>query len=127
MAEFEILAIGLDEADAPARFAKSFRETGFAILKDHSFRIYLTDYENFSIRGEVSCSINTRSHVFQCRKVSMIFKNCFKIIRTVQHTFLIKSMFMNILDKKVNCILCVCNLIKTDYYNMQPMRKHIVW
>ena len=36
MAEFEILAIGLDEADAPARFAKSFRETGFAILKDHN-------------------------------------------------------------------------------------------
>lgn len=36
MAEFEILAIGLDEPDAPARFAKSFRETGFAILKDHS-------------------------------------------------------------------------------------------
>ena len=36
MAGFEILAIGLDEADAPARFAKSFRETGFAILKDHN-------------------------------------------------------------------------------------------
>lgn len=36
MAEFEILAIGLDEADAPARFAKSLRETGFAILKDHT-------------------------------------------------------------------------------------------
>ncbi len=36
MAEFEILAIGLDEADAPAKFAKSFRETGFAIIKDHN-------------------------------------------------------------------------------------------
>ena len=35
MAEFEILAIGLDEVDAPAKFAKSFRETGFAIIKDH--------------------------------------------------------------------------------------------
>ena len=36
MAEFEILAIGLDEVDAPAKFAKSFRETGFAIIKDHN-------------------------------------------------------------------------------------------
>ncbi len=36
MAEFEILAIGLDDPDAPARFAKSLRETGFAILKDHT-------------------------------------------------------------------------------------------
>ena len=36
MAEFEILAIGLDEVDAPAKFAKSFRETGFAIIKDNN-------------------------------------------------------------------------------------------
>ena len=36
MAEFEILAIGLDEVDAPAKFGKSFRETGFAIIKDHN-------------------------------------------------------------------------------------------
>jgi len=36
MAEFEILAIGLNEVDAPAKFAKSFRETGFAIIKDHN-------------------------------------------------------------------------------------------
>ena len=36
MAEFKILAIGLDEVDAPAKFAKSFRETGFAIIKDHN-------------------------------------------------------------------------------------------
>lgn len=36
MAEFEILAIGLNEEDAPQRFAKSLRETGFAILKDHT-------------------------------------------------------------------------------------------
>lgn len=36
MAEFEILAIGLDEVDAPAKFTKSFRETGFAIIKDHN-------------------------------------------------------------------------------------------
>lgn len=36
MAEFEILAIGLGEVDAPAKFAKSFRETGFAIIKDHN-------------------------------------------------------------------------------------------
>ena len=35
MSDFEILAIGLNEPDAPARFAKSLRETGFAILKDH--------------------------------------------------------------------------------------------
>jgi len=36
MAEFEILAIGLNDADAPQKFAKSLRETGFAILKDHT-------------------------------------------------------------------------------------------
>tara|TARA_R110002124_G_scaffold52394_7_gene150891 strand:- start:221 stop:1054 length:834 start_codon:yes stop_codon:yes gene_type:complete len=36
MSEFEILAIGLNDEDAPARFAKSLRETGFAILKDHN-------------------------------------------------------------------------------------------
>lgn len=36
MSDFEILAIGLNDKDAPARFAKSLRETGFAILKDHA-------------------------------------------------------------------------------------------
>ena len=41
MAEFEILAIGLDEVDAPAKFAKSFRETGFAIIKDQIGRAHV--------------------------------------------------------------------------------------
>lgn len=35
MSDFEILAISLTDPEAPAKFAKSFRETGFAILKDH--------------------------------------------------------------------------------------------
>lgn len=35
MTEFSVLAISPKEPDAPAQFAKSLRETGFAILKDH--------------------------------------------------------------------------------------------
>ncbi|GHA44803.1 oxidoreductase [Amylibacter ulvae] len=35
MSEFDVLAISPKDADAPAKFAKSLRETGFAILKDH--------------------------------------------------------------------------------------------
>lgn len=35
MTEFSVLAISPKDADAPAKFAKSLRETGFAIIKDH--------------------------------------------------------------------------------------------
>ncbi|MEM7241017.1 MAG: 2OG-Fe(II) oxygenase family protein [Pseudomonadota bacterium] len=35
MAEFDVLAISPKDADAAQKFAKSFTETGFAIIKDH--------------------------------------------------------------------------------------------
>lgn len=35
MAEFEVLAVSPKEPDAAERFAKSLRETGFAVIKDH--------------------------------------------------------------------------------------------
>ncbi|MEO1561960.1 MAG: 2OG-Fe(II) oxygenase family protein [Pseudomonadota bacterium] len=35
MADFEVLSVSLKDADAPQKFAKSLRETGFAVLKDH--------------------------------------------------------------------------------------------
>lgn len=35
MAEFEVLAVSPNDPDAPERFAKSLRETGFAVIKDH--------------------------------------------------------------------------------------------
>lgn len=35
MSEFEVLAISPNEANAAERFAKSLRETGFAVIKDH--------------------------------------------------------------------------------------------
>lgn len=36
MSEFEVLAVSLTEPDAAERFAKSLRETGFAVIKDHA-------------------------------------------------------------------------------------------
>ncbi len=39
MAEFEVLAVGLHEPDAAQRFAKSLRETGFAVIKDHDINM----------------------------------------------------------------------------------------
>lgn len=35
MAEFEVLAVSPKDPDAAERFAKSLRETGFAVIKDH--------------------------------------------------------------------------------------------
>ena len=35
MAEFEVLAVSPKEPGAAERFAKSLRETGFAVIKDH--------------------------------------------------------------------------------------------
>ena len=35
MAEFEVLAVSPKDEDAAERFAKSLRETGFAVIKDH--------------------------------------------------------------------------------------------
>ena len=35
MAEFEVLAVSPKDADAAEKFAKSLRETGFAVIKDH--------------------------------------------------------------------------------------------
>lgn len=42
--EFEVLAVSLNDPDAPRKFAESFRKTGFAILKDH-------DISNDEIEG----------------------------------------------------------------------------
>lgn len=36
MAEFEVLAVSPDEPDAAERFARSLRETGFAVIRDHA-------------------------------------------------------------------------------------------
>ena len=36
MADFDVLSIDLRQADAPTKFAQSLRETGFAVLKNHS-------------------------------------------------------------------------------------------
>ena len=36
MSEFEVLAVGLNEPEAAERFAKSLRETGFAVIRDHA-------------------------------------------------------------------------------------------
>lgn len=35
MSDFEVLAVSPKDADAPEKFAKSLRETGFAVIKDH--------------------------------------------------------------------------------------------
>lgn len=35
MTHFEVLAVSPKDADAPERFAKSLRETGFAVIRDH--------------------------------------------------------------------------------------------
>ena len=35
MTQFEVLAVSPKDADAPEMFAKSLRETGFAVIKDH--------------------------------------------------------------------------------------------
>ena len=35
MTEFSVLAVSPSDPDAPAKFAKSLRETGFAVIKDH--------------------------------------------------------------------------------------------
>jgi isopenicillin N synthase-like dioxygenase len=35
MTEFSVLAVSPSEPDAPEKFAKSLRETGFAVIKDH--------------------------------------------------------------------------------------------
>ena len=35
MTEFSVLAVSPSDPDAPEKFAKSLRETGFAVIKDH--------------------------------------------------------------------------------------------
>ena len=35
MTEFSVLAVSPSDPDAPKKFAKSLRETGFAVIKDH--------------------------------------------------------------------------------------------
>ena len=39
MSDFEVLAVSPNDADAAQKFAKSLRETGFAVIKDHDIEM----------------------------------------------------------------------------------------